>query len=81
MGETTQQRLFFSCASYSNVGLRLNIGKNGNHFHGKRWRDPTFPDSSQEVVERGETIGSFLFPRWSFTFDTGKWEPDREAWS
>lgn len=46
---------------------------------GKGWSGITFPDSSQKAVERRETIGSFLFPGWSFTFDTDKWKPDTKA--
>lgn len=45
----------------------------------KGWSDTTFPDSSPEAVERGETIGSFLFPGRSFASGTDKWDADRKA--
>lgn len=43
------------------------------------WSGTTVHESSQEAVERGGTIGSFLFPGWSFTFDADKWAPDRRS--
>lgn len=45
----------------------------------KGWSDTTFPDSSLEAVERGETIGSFSFPGRSFTSGTDKWDANRKA--
>lgn len=45
----------------------------------KGWSDTGFPGSSLEAVERGETVGSFWFPGWSFTSAAGKWEPDGKA--
>lgn len=83
-GETrgdTSKETFFYYSLYSVVALRLSIvkRKDVNHSYGKGRSDLGFPGSSQEAVERGETIGSFLFPGWSFTFDTGKWEPDPKA--
>jgi len=38
------------------------------------WSDTAFPDSSQEAVERGETMGSVAFSGWGFTLGADKWE-------